>query len=129
MPPTAARLPILADRNTPLALVLRFRRMDLTGATMRAQVRALPDLGGPPLVDLGTVEEPRVLGLWLRAVSGAGDELVSEVELFIPERQWPLAPEVGADLALAWDMTIKPAGGVEQKRLYGPFTVVAGVTK
>lgn len=127
----AARLPIRADRHTPCAFVLRFKRLDLTGAEMRVQVRLYPDAGGAPLIALSNVSEPRVLGLWLRDVEVVDGQPLSVVEFFIPEALIEGLPntELGQDLELAWDMTIKPIGGVEQKRLFGPFTVIAGVTK
>lgn len=126
----AARVPLDADRWTPFAQTFRFRNIDLSGAAFEAQVRLTGDTPGEPLVDLATVTTDAE-GLRLISVADESGVTVSTVSMFIAEATMealPNADEIGNDLVLAWDMHITLAG-LKQKRLYGPFTVKAGVTQ
>jgi len=128
------RLPLSGDRWTPLARVLRFNGVDLTGAEFRAQVRLYPDAPGDPLVDLRTAG-PGVEGVRLVAVESVAGKPVSTVLVSIGEAAMGNLPgaaaaggEAGEDAALHWDLVITWSG-TKQRWLYGPFIVRAGVTR
>ncbi|MFS0736924.1 hypothetical protein ABC347_07730 [Sphingomonas sp. 1P06PA] len=111
---------------------LSFEGFDLTGATLRAQVRLLPDIAGTPLVDLPTVTSASTEGLRLISVATTGGVTTSIVGIRINETTMeglPLPDEIGADALLYWDMHVTPSGGLKQRWLAGTFTVRAGVTQ
>lgn len=121
---------IEAARHVPFAEAWHFEGIDLTGHALAMQVRLTPDTPGAPLVSLGSTNTQYSLGLRLRDVTGLGWAVESVVEAYIPKaivEALPAANELGGDRVLAWDMTITPPGGVEQRTHFGKFTVVAGV--
>lgn len=128
----SAQVPLIADRWTAFVRTLVFRGVDLTGADFRAQVRLYPDALGAPLIDLQTVSSAAAQGLRLISVVQEDGRPVSRIGLRINESTMEAMPqqgEIGTDLELAWDLHVTPAGGLKQRRLFGPFIVRAGVTQ
>jgi hypothetical protein len=126
-----ARLPIVADRQTPLVLTIYYEGVDLTGCVMRAQVRLYRDAPGDPLVDLPTVTTTNTEGL--RLVSVETDALglpTSKVSMRINQSTMQGLPigDIDTDVELAWDQHITIEGD-KGRRLYGPFIVRPGVTR
>lgn len=150
---TPARIDIHADRWVACIRELAFVGYDFTGATFASQVRAKPDAGGAPLVNLGTVTLTTAEGVLLlyagedtvanHIAAGRLDETpsgyadadtiyLSNVRIRINETTMEAltAPDdVGDDITLAWDMHITPAGELKDKYAGGDFIVRAGVTQ
>jgi hypothetical protein len=125
-------LPFADVRWTPFIRTLSFRGIDLTGATLRAQVRSTRDVVASPLVDLQTVGSANTEGLRLLSAGLVDGVMTSVIYMRINEATMeglPAAAEPGDDLRLWWDMHITPAGGVKQRYLWGEFILLAGVTQ
>lgn len=126
-----AYLPILADRYGALVRQIYIRGMDLTGVQMRAQVRAIGDTPGVPLVDLLTVTNGNAEGLRLVGVETVGGLPVSHVEMVVNEATMeglPYVGEMGSPTPLAWDWQITLAGR-KQRIAKGEFVITGdGVT-
>lgn len=106
----AAYLPIVGDRYAPLVRHVFIEGLDLTGITMRAQVRLCGDTPGVPLVDLLTVTNGNAEGLRLVEVTTDGNGLpTSHVEIVINETTMeglPYVGELGDAAQFAWDWQI-----------------------
>jgi len=144
---------LAGDRWTALEDTIRFIGLNLTGATLEAHVRSLPDTPGTPLVDLDTVTTPGTQGLRIvyagvdtvanhiaagrisdvpRGYASTDMVAVSIVYLRINEttmEAMPAANALGEDVELHWDMLITPSGGLKKRYLRGTFTVEGGVTQ
>ena len=129
---SVAYLPIVADRYGPLVRHLYVVGLDLTGVTMRAQIRFSGDSPGKPYVDLLTVTNGNAQGLRLVDVTTDAQGLpTSHVEIVINETTMeglPYAGELGDAVQFAWDMQITLAG--RKRRLAkGEFEITGdGVT-
>lgn len=132
----SGRLPLYPNRFTPYADTWTFRGVDLTDAVMHAQVKATKD-NGVALVDLNTVTLEDTEGLRLVSAGLVDGIMTSEVAVYINEATIEPLPragidaegEVGSNVELYWDLHVTPTDGTKQVYLYGPFTVVAGVTE
>ena len=126
-----ALLPIVADRYTPCVRTIRIVGLNLTGITMRAQVRPGGDVPGAPLVDLQTVTNGNAEGLRLVSVATAGGVTISTVELVINETTiegLPYEGEFGDATQLAWDWHATLSGR-KRRIAKGAFQVLGdGVT-
>jgi hypothetical protein len=133
----AGLLALYADRWTPFFQTLTFKGVDLTGATLHAQIRQTADAVGDPLIDLPQTSTAGAEGLRFVGVDSSGIVPVSTIEMRIlaatmadsskaPE---PPLSRLGTNVALAWDLVVTPSGGDKQRWLYGPFIIVAGVTR
>lgn len=148
------KLDFLADRWTPFLRTLSFLNVDI-GATadLKMQVRAVPDVTTPPLVDLALVGSSAAEGVRLiyrgtdtvdahiaagrleaipDGMAGTDNLALSQIGIRINETSMeglPFPAERGNDLQLAWDIHITLAGGTKEKWLEGKFTVHAGVTQ
>ncbi|WP_404713203.1 hypothetical protein [Sphingomonas sp. MMS24-J13] len=137
MSSNAGLCPLAVDRWTPFVRILTFKGVNLTGATLHAQVRVTADAPGDPLIDLPPTSTPGVEGIRLVSVDTTGVVPVSTVEMRIAaaslanSAKAPSAPPsaTGSDVTLAWDLHVTPSGGDKQRWLYGPFVIVAGVTR
>jgi hypothetical protein len=131
----AARVDLRVDRWTPYVETFRFKGINLTGATLKAQIRPKPDNPGSPLIDLAGGVSAGAEGLRLAGVDTSGLYPISTVEMRInvgtlaDASHAPAALRVGEEVQLAWDMHITPSGGDRQKWLFGSFIIVPGVTK
>ena len=148
------RLDIYADRWVACIRTFSFVDILLTNEFVpSAQVRALPDSSGTPLVALGGVATSASEGVWwiYAGYATVGEHieagrlngippgtaitdtvLVSQIGLRINETTMeglPLPDDVGSDLTLYWDLQITPAGGIKDKYLGGKFVVRSGVTQ
>jgi hypothetical protein len=127
---TAARLPLAADRYTSCVRTIRFRGFDLTGLTLRLQVRLIADTPGAPLVDLGVVTNGNEQGLRILPAEMVDGVPVTPVIVRINETTMeglPYAGELGEATVLAYDM-IATFGNDKRRLAYGDFAVIAGVT-
>lgn len=130
----AGAVTLQVPRWTPYVETFRFKGIDLTGAALHAQVRLRADTPGDPLINLVNVTTA-VQGLRLVSVDTTGVVPVSTVEIRIDATTLadaahaPAAAEIGADVALAWDLHVTPSGGDRQCWLAGPFVILAGVTR
>jgi hypothetical protein len=148
-----AAIDIRADRWVACIRKLAFVDMNFAGASFSAQIRAVPDALGSPLVSLGTVGGMGSQGVWLdyagtalvsaHIAAGRLREVppgltestsvaVSVVGIRVNEATMEALEEpvpTGADLKLAWDLHITPSGGVKDKYAGGTFLVRAGVTR
>ncbi|KQO13289.1 hypothetical protein [Sphingomonas sp. Leaf242] len=126
-----ALLPIVADRYTPCVRTIRIVGLNLTGATMRAQVRAVGDTPGAPLVDLQTVTNGNAEGLRLVSVVTAAGVTTSTVEMVINETTMEALPyegELGDATDLAWDWQATLSGR-KRRIAKGAFRILGdGVT-
>jgi hypothetical protein len=149
---TPARIDLHADRWVACIREFAIVGEDLTGATFSAQVRALPDAPGTPLVDLGTVATAAAEGI--RLIYAGTDTITNHISagrldavppgysaeeslamsslgLRINETTMEAIPEpddAGAAIRFAWDLHITPATGVKDKYCGGDFVVRPGVT-
>jgi hypothetical protein len=124
-------LPLEGDRYTPFVRTLTFTGIDLTGATMAAQVRDRKD-GGAVRANLGTTGSATAEGIHLVSAGLVEGVMTSVVTIRMDEatmEAMPYGTEIGDDLDLWWDMHITPSGGDKQKYLHGVFTIRAGVTQ
>jgi hypothetical protein len=122
----AVRVDLTADRWTPFVYTIDVTGLDLTSATMHAQVRLYPDAAGDPLIDLPLVTTGED-GVKFLSVDDSGPVPVSHLQLQIAAATlatMPEAAEIGNDQAFAWDIIINNA-----RWLYGTFTARAGVTR
>jgi hypothetical protein len=122
----AVRVDLAADRWTPFVYTIDVTGIDLSDASIHAQVRLYPDAAGDPLIDLPLVTTGSD-GVKLISVDTTGPLPVSHLQIQIAAATvaaMPEATEIGNDLALAWDIIINNA-----RWLYGAFTVRAGVTR
>lgn len=130
---TAGRLPPIGEvRSTAFVATFRFRGIDLTGAILHGQVRLTAEAPGDPIIDLPTVATVGVTGFRLAGATIIDGVMTSLVTMTIAKADMaklPAGAEIDQDAEFAWDLHITPAGGVEQRRLYGPFIAYAGVTR
>jgi hypothetical protein len=126
-----AHLPIVADRYGACVRQIYVEGFDLSGVTMRAQIRLGGDVPGAPLVDLLTVTNGNAEGLRLVEVETTAGVPVSHVELVINESTLeglPYIGEIGDATSLAWDWQITLAGR-KQRIARGAFMITGdGVT-
>lgn len=124
---------LVADRWTPFDDSFQFPAgVDLTGAVLRAQVRAYRDAPGAPLIDLGNA----TAGAQGLSISTASDPdtaiITSTVRMSIDEATIESIIKtnpVGGDLCLAWDLHVTIAGVGKRRWIAGSFTIRAGATQ
>ncbi|WEK42993.1 MAG: hypothetical protein P0Y64_16870 [Candidatus Sphingomonas colombiensis] len=124
---------LVADRWTPFADSFQFPAgVDLTGATLRAQVRGYRDAPGAPLVDLSNA----ALGMQGLSVTTTVDNetsiATSTVGMAINEvaiESLVKTNPTGGDLCLVWDLHISLAGFDKRRWIAGAFTIRAGATQ
>ena len=123
-------VPLRADRWTPFVQRLQFRGVNLTGATLHAQVRLAAETTGDSLIDLANTSLGGD-GLALVSLDTSGPIPISMVEMRLGNvsAHVPGPSRPGLDIILAWDLHVTPSGGDRQRWLYGPFIVSAGVTR
>jgi hypothetical protein len=127
----SACLPLAVDRYGAAVRTVIIRGLDLTGVTMRAQVRLRPDTPGDPLIDLEMGANTSAEGLYL--VSAVADDTygtISTVQIRINETTLeglPYAGELGDSSTFAWDWQAT-IGGDKRRLVYGDFVVLPGVT-
>lgn len=117
-----AWLPLAGNRFTPFAYAIDVVGVDLTGATLAAQVRATPDAVGDPTASFA-ISQPSV-------VTTAGLP-TSSIILSLAESAMtamPAGAEPSDSVVLAWDLVVTLAGGTKFVLLQGGFTVNPGVT-
>ncbi|MEG3177059.1 sialate O-acetylesterase [Sphingomonas sp. RB3P16] len=128
-----ALVTLVANRWTPFAYVIAFRGADLSGADLHAQVRIANDAAGVPLIDLPKVDSATAIGVRLMDVDASGVLPVSYVRLQIPGDRLgatlPAGNELGADVALAWDLLVTPVGRTQGRWMGGTFFVAPGATQ
>ena len=148
-----AGLDIRADRWVACIRTMAFVDFDFTDAEFSAQVRAVPDVSGTPLVDLATVGSAASEGVRLiyagsatvtahmaagrlpevpPGMEGSTVVTVSQLGIRINETTMeglPFPGEYGDDKLLYWDLHITPSGGIKDKYAGGQFVVRAGVTQ
>lgn len=121
---TTARLDLSIWRNDEVyEFKLTVRGLDLTGQSLRAQIRLAPDTPGAALADLYTVTSATAEGIRLAGVSMIGGIPVSDVRIRINKttrQAFPYAGEVGDSAKLAWAMSF-----ADQTRLVGNVFVLA----
>ena len=117
------QLPLAGGRYVPFSFAIDVQGLDLTGATLAAQVRLTPDASGNPLATFA-ISAP--------SVAPTGGVPTSSITLSLTQAQMetmPPAPEPGDPLSLAWDLVVTPGGGSAYVLLAGSFTVQPGVTR
>lgn len=120
-----------ANRWTPFVETIDFVGLDLTGATMKMQVRDRKD-GGFVRADLTTVPSNGTEGVSLVSVVTTAGVPTSRLSIRINEptmEAMSAATEPGEDAQIWWDIHITPAGGVKFVALEGPFIIMAGSTQ
>ena len=126
---TAARLALPAWRNETCVRTFILRGIDVTGVSLRAQIRLGPDTPGAPLVSLDTVTTDGTQGLRVIGTPAAIDGVMTSTvrmtilnATMIDPAKIPPAAERGDNAVLAWALQINGA-----TRLYGDFIVLAAV--
>ncbi|MES2494650.1 MAG: hypothetical protein V4618_00920 [Pseudomonadota bacterium] len=102
-----------------------FHGVDLTGWGLLMQVRLYADAPGAPMREFAAGG-----GLSLESVVVAGGVPISTVRLGVPAAIFPYGTDRSADLALSYDLLLKRPDASDWERwLFGPFTILAGVTQ
>lgn len=124
----AARLPFAAWRNELRVWTMRFVGLDLTGKTLRMQVRLAPDTPGAPLIALETVNSAAAEGLKFESVAMVSGVPVSTISgrlnksTMSDAAKLPYSGEVGENSVLAYAIQIDGT-----TRVFGTFTALASV--
>lgn len=123
-----------AHRWAPFAEKIGVRGTDLSGATLRMQLRLYRDAPGPALVDLVNAH-PNGQGLSV-AVETQDGVPTSTIQIRVNETTieqllpYPASgAEPGAEVALVWDMLVSGAGFAKARWFEGAFTIVPGATQ
>jgi hypothetical protein len=111
-------LPLYGGRWTPFRKVITFRNINLTGATLSAQVRLSPDANGAAFATFATS------GFTFSGVDSFLTLTLSEGQM----TTMPAASSTGKNAVLYWDIHITYLT-VKEVWLAGEFTVVSGVTR
>lgn len=122
-----ATLNLFAQRHAPFVYAILFDGIDLTGATLDMHVRLLPDTPGAPLIDLSPASAG-TQGLSMVHAGGSSTITIQIDETTIETMMTALAPEVGVNTTLAYDLQITRSGQPKAVFFRGNFTVEAGVT-
>jgi hypothetical protein len=126
------RRDLVANRWEPFIHTIDIVGVDYSAATFLAQVRAVKDSGGLPLVALSTVGSVGTEGITVTGTTtDAGGIPTTSISIRINEATVEALPEpaeLGDDVTLYWDMQVTPSGGNKFRMLEGTFTVHAGVT-
>lgn len=129
--PSTGTLDIRANRWEPFVRTFDFERFDYFGASFIAQVRAVKDSSGTPLVNLATVGSVATEGITITGTTVVDGVTTTHVSMRINEATMEaiaLANPLGDDYPLYWDMQITPSGGVKYRAIEGQFIVHSGVT-
>lgn len=133
-PTEPAVLHLRAKRWVPYDDKIIIRGVDMTGASLKAQIRLYPDAPGDPLVSL-TNSTPLAQGLSVSVADDAGVP-VSTIRMLINEttieQLLPFASngtEPGAEVKLSWDMLITVTGMRKARWFQGNFIIVPGSTQ
>ena len=114
------RLPLVGNRYTPFVYSIDVVGVDLTGASILAQIRISPDAAGEPIASFAT-------GLSVTTTNGIP---TSTIDLTLTEASMtamPEAAEIGNAVALAWDMVVTTADTTKFVLVGGSFTINPGV--
>ena len=117
------QLPLSRGRYVPFSFEIDVQGLDLTGATLMAQVRLTSDAPGDPTA---------IFAITSPAVATTAGLTTSSIALSLTQAQMeamPAAAEVGSPLALAWDLIVAPSSGNRYVLLAGSFTIQPGVTR
>ena len=114
----AAYKPLTAFNGRDFPIVLTIRDVDFTTAAFRGQVRSRPDAGGAALASFSFAAE----------LTGA-DTVITGTITAAAIAALPADPEPGAAALLYYDVTIEPAGGIEQTIMAGEFYRAGSVTQ
>lgn len=121
---TTARLDLSVWRNDDMyEFPIRIIGPNLTGVSLRAQIRLAPDTPGAPLAGLGNVTNGNAEGIRLASVAQIDGQWVNDVRLRLNKstrQALPYSGELGDASPLAWAMQI--AG---RTRLVGCVYVLA----
>lgn len=120
--------PLIGWRSNPLVETITIDGVDLTGATIRLEVRDRRD-GGTLRAALDTVTTSAAEGVRISVATVSGRPMTT---LTIRINQttmnaMPAAPEPGADVTIAWGMHITPTGELKFMAFDGPFLIKASV--
>jgi hypothetical protein len=110
---------------------------NLSGSTLRLQIRTAPGNRIDALITLNAVGAPNTPGLYhqwsagyLHPVTGAtvGASIVTPfiADTALEALPWP--PERDQPIVLHYDYLVTPAGGIERVECFGKFTLYPGVT-
>lgn len=116
----AAYRPLTMFRNEDFDQAVVFKQVDLSADSFAAQIRHLPDAGGPPLATF-TIEGPAFAFGDTTVVLSL--DLIGGVVGGLPD-----APETGQNAIFYWDFQ-RTSGGRTRTLFAGPVTVIPGSTK
>ncbi|MBB3910828.1 sialate O-acetylesterase [Sphingomonas desiccabilis] len=123
---TDARWDMAFRRNNVRTFTIRLKGVDLTGKTMRQQVRLAPDTPGAPVIALETVTSATAEGLRLAAVEVVDGAPVSTIigryNLTTMRDKLPYGGEVGDDYPMVHEIEIDG-----KTRFYGRWVARATV--
>lgn len=125
---------LVAPRWVPFVHTIRYKNLNLTGATFRTHIRRNWDALGAALINL-TNAAAGAQGISIVTVTDAegthSDVTIQIDEANLEALEPPATSGVspGADVPLVWDMHITPSGGTKYVSLRGTFTIQAGSTQ
>jgi hypothetical protein len=133
-PTTPGLADLRAYRWAPFVEKIGIEGADLSGATLRMQIRSYRDAPGAPLVDLmNAATNAQGLSVAVSVVGAVPTSLIqirineTTIEQLLPFPASGLEP--GADVELVWDMLISGAGFTKARWFEGAFTIVPGATQ
>jgi hypothetical protein len=118
-------------KRAPFKKQITMNGVDMTGGTLIAQVRLMPEAGGSPLLDLAMVTTAGQQGFRFISADTSGAVPVSRFEMCIDKASLvglPLAAEPDDDACFAIDFHPTPSGGLQRSSNTAPFIVAPGVT-
>lgn len=122
---------LAGGRNVLYVDTLSIRGVDLSGATLKMQVRLYPDAPSTPLIDLAMAAS-NAQGLSVTVTTDDDAIPTSVIQIRINKttmQGMPATNPLGEDAELAYDLTVSGGGFDEGIWFKGPFVVEGSVTR